>query len=73
VDPERLLPNPAMAFATPADVIGDATLDNERKRLILRQWQHDAVKAANPCADAFRGPILAGIMDALIELKAKSV
>jgi hypothetical protein len=73
VDQESSPPHPANAFTTPADLIGDTTLDREEKRLILRQWQHDAVKGPNPCADAIRGPILAGIKDALIQLKAKTI
>jgi hypothetical protein len=63
MDPERLLLSPMMLYATPADVIDDASLDNETKRLLLRRWRHDAVKVVDPCRA--RGALLIQILEAL--------
>jgi hypothetical protein len=71
MDPNHLLLGPAMLFTRPADVIDDASLDDGRKRLILRQWQHDAIKSFNPCRGVASSRVLAEIMDALVELKAR--
>jgi hypothetical protein len=57
-----------ISFSSPGDVLRDDGLDTVSKRLILRQWQHAAVKTINPCEDPVSGPLLAGIRDALDEL-----
>jgi hypothetical protein len=56
------------SFSSPADVLGDGELDDGSKRLILRQWQHVAMKTSNPCDDPVCGPLLAEIGIALDKL-----
>ena len=56
-------------FSKPADFLRDTVVDDDSKWLILRLWQRAAVKTANPCDDAIRGPLLTEIGEALKALR----
>jgi hypothetical protein len=42
MDIEKILTDPADAFACPADVLSEASLTREQKIKILRRWEYDA-------------------------------
>ena len=42
MDIEKALIDPAAVFRTPADVVGEQSLDTEQKIQILRRWEYDA-------------------------------
>ena len=71
---DRILLDPARAFAAPADVLGDARFTTDQKIEILRRWEYDAVElgvATEEGMSNHTADLLPQIVEALTELGAE--
>ena len=75
LDHEKALVDPQAVFGEPGKVLTHPALDAERKRKILEQWRHDAVRLSESAAENMAGgeePMLQRVNDALLELERQT-